>query len=121
MGIKKYLERKKQNKQQSKQQDVIKTISNEQSSIQSSTIAGLELYIKQLRAGIIHPVVNNLTPGSQEEKAARGMIEVEIREVERSIAALENAYHSLEKTKEQILAHRVIDTTFGDFVPTEKE
>lgn len=117
MGIKKYLERKKQNKQP----DVIKTISNAQSSIQSSTIAGLELYIKQLRSGIIHPVVNNLTPGSQEEKAARGMIEVEIREIQRSITALENAYNSLERTKEQILAHKVIDTTFGDFIPTEKE
>lgn len=120
MGIKKYIEQKKQNKQ-NKQQNIIKTISDTQFAIQTSTITELKTYIQQIREGKIHPVVNNLTPGSQEEKAAKGMIEIEIREVERSIAALEKAYNSLERTKQQIEAHKVIDTTFGDFVPTEKE
>ena len=97
MGIKKYIESKK-NKQKDK--DILEII--------KETIYALDVYLDDLEKGIAHPNVSELS--GEELEFAQGMIANEKRYVRNTIESLHTAHN-------QIQYHKIIN----DIVPAPED
>ena len=111
MGIKQYIESKN-----NKKTDIKTSIEKSKKYLITNTLSDLKKYKQALDEYRVHSVVTKLTPGSDEEKTAKGMVAIEALEIDRAITCIENTIDRLDRTLETIESHKIIDTTFDEFV-----